>query len=161
MAIAMLSRKLGLTMAAGLTALTLSACALTVATRGNLVDDTRLAQIQPGVTTRDDVAYLLGTPTTTSTFEKNIWYYIGQRTEKSAFFDPEIVERRVVEITFDDQGVVREIEEIGLEDGQEIELVDRQTPTLGKQITFLEQMLGNFGRGMGRVQRTPGSTNLP
>src|SRR3546814_13512823 len=109
MEIATLSRKLGLVAAVGLTAVTLAGCAPTVATRGNLVEDTRLAQIQPGVSTRDDVAVILGTPTTVSTFEDNIWYYIGQRTEKSAFWNPEIVDRRVLEVTFDDQGVVRTI----------------------------------------------------
>src|SRR3546814_15351443 len=78
----------------------------------------RSAQIQPGVSTRDDVAVILGTPTTVSTFEDNIWYYIGQRTEKSAFWNPAIVDRRVLEVTFDDQGVVRTIQELGMEEGQ-------------------------------------------
>ena len=65
-------------------------------TRGNLADKDRLQQIQPGVSTRDDVAAVLGTPSTMGTFDPNTWYYIGARTEKTAFFRPDTVERKVV-----------------------------------------------------------------
>src|SRR3546814_11471046 len=111
----------------------------------------RSAQIQPGVSTRDDVAVILGTPTTVSTFEDNIWYYIGQRTEKSAFWNPEIVDRRVLEVTFDDQGVVRTIQELGMEGGPEVALVDSQTPTSGRKSPFFEQQLGEW-QGLGERQ---------
>lgn len=150
MPIASLSRKLGTVAAVGLTALTLASCAPVVATRGNLVPDERLAQIEPGVSTKDEVAVALGSPTTVATFDDDTWYYIGQRTQKRAFFDPKTVDRRVIEITFDDGGVVETVEEVGLDGAREVELVERETPTLGRQITFLEQMLGNFGRGLGK-----------
>ncbi|MGP1394379.1 MAG: outer membrane protein assembly factor BamE, partial [Inquilinaceae bacterium] len=81
--------------------MTMTACAPQIATRGNLVEDERLAALEVGFTTEDEVATLLGTPTTISTFEPDVWYYIGQRTRQRAFFEPEIIERRVLMIDFD------------------------------------------------------------
>jgi len=141
-------------LAAGILTLTLGACSSTVATRGNMLDAQQLSTLQPGVTTRDDVAASLGTPTATATFDQSTWYYIGQRTEKTAFFMPTVVARKVVAVHFDDKGVVAKVDALGLEDGQTIAMVDRQTPTAGKELTVMEQMLGNLGR-FNPAPRTP------
>lgn len=133
-------------LAIGLVGLALGACSPTVATRGNIADAERLGEIRPGTSTRDDVAVILGSPSTVGTFDQDTWYYIGQRTEKTAFFNPEIVERKVVVIHFDQTGVVEKVEELGLDDAQAVAYVDRETPTAGRELTFLEQMLGNLGR---------------
>lgn len=123
-----------------------TACAPVVATRGNLIDDERFARVTVGRSNVNDVASAFGSPTTVSTFDRRTWYYIGQRTEKVAFFDPEIVERRVIRIEFSDSGIVRQVEDLDLEDAQIVELVERETPTLGRRMGVLEQLLGNFGR---------------
>lgn len=138
------TRKL-LLLAAG-AALALAACSPTVATRGNLLEDERLAQIQPGASTRDDVAAILGTPSSVGTFDPNVWYYIGQRTEKTAFFRPDVAERKVVVMRFDDTGVLSAMEQLDASDGQEVEIVDRRTPTAGKELTVVEQIISNLGR---------------
>ncbi len=121
-------------------------CSPVVATRGNLIDDDRFALITVGRSTANDVANVFGSPTTVSTFDQRTWYYIGQRTEKVAFFDPDIVERRVVRIEFTETGIVSRIDDLDLDDAQAVELVERETPTLGRRLTVLEQLLGNFGR---------------
>lgn len=131
---------------ASLSAATLLACSPIVQTRGFLVDDERLAGIAPGRTTAGEVLATLGTPTSVAAFDDRTWYYIGQRTEKVAFFAPELVERRVLVLRFDESGLLQEMEELTEEDGQQVELVARETPTLGRRITFLEQVIGNLGR---------------
>jgi outer membrane protein assembly factor BamE (lipoprotein component of BamABCDE complex) len=131
---------------AGLVAVGLGACAPAVNTRGNLVEDDRLGQLAVGQTTAREVATLLGTPTTVATFDERTWYYIGERTEQRAFFEPNVVERRVLEIRFDETGVMQSLEEYGPDDAQEVELVERETPSLGRRMSFLEQMIGNLGR---------------
>lgn len=124
----------------------LTACSPQVSTRGHLVEDRRLEQIQVGQSTANDVLAVLGSPSTVAPFDDHVWYYIGQRTERTAFFRPEVIERRVVKIVFDDSGIIREMEELGVEDGMSVELVERETPTLGRRMSFLEQMVGNIGR---------------
>lgn len=139
---AALAKTLGTVALAGLVA----ACSPVTNTRGNLVEDVRLSEIEAGVSTVDDVLFVLGSPSTVAPFDENTWYYIGQVTEKVAFYNPEIIDRRVVKLTFDDTGLLAAIEDLSLEEGQEVDLVARETPTRGREITFLEQMIGNLGR---------------
>lgn len=134
-----------------------TACSPVVATRGNLIDDERFTQVAVGRSNVNDVARVFGSPTTVSTFDRRTWYYIGQRTEKVAFFDPEIVERRVIRIEFSDTGIVRQVEDLDLDDAQLVELVDRETPTLGRRMGVLEQLLGNFGRFNAPASGGPGT----
>jgi outer membrane protein assembly factor BamE (lipoprotein component of BamABCDE complex) len=58
-----------------------------------------------------------------------------------------VTQRTVTEITFNDAGLVSEVRTLGLEDGQRVAMNDRETPTRGRQLTILEQLLGNVGRG--------------
>lgn len=133
-------------LAAALLGVALTACTPTVATRGNLTDPDLVAQVKTGTSTRDEVANLLGTPTAVGTFDQKVWYYIGQKTEKTAFFKPDVLERRVVVVHFNDAGVVSDLKTLDHNQGQDIEMVERTTPTHGKEMGFLEQMIGNFGR---------------
>lgn len=133
-----------------LAAATLIACTPIVETRGFLVDDERMAAIDPGRSTARDVLATLGTPTTVAPFDDRTWYYIGQRTEKVAFFAPEVTERRVLVLQFDETGLLEQMDELTEEEGQTVELVERETPTLGRRMTFLEQVIGNLGRFEGQ-----------
>ncbi len=123
-----------------------SACAPNVATRGNLPDPDKLAEIVPGEATRDDVAILLGSPSSAATFGEEVWYYISARVETVAFNESEVIDQQVVAIRFGEDGLVAAIDTYGLDDARAVEIVDRVTPTSGKQITILQQMLGNVGR---------------
>jgi outer membrane protein assembly factor BamE (lipoprotein component of BamABCDE complex) len=120
-----------------------------VATNGNIVEADRLADIHEGTSNKSDVANALGTPSATGTLDTNTWYYIGQRTEKVAFMAPEVVERKVVVFHFDDSNTLRKIEQVDLSAGQDVDFVSRTTPTAGKDLGFLEQMLSNVGRFSG------------
>jgi len=135
--------------ALGLLVSAAAACAPIVATNGNLVEPDRLADLHEGTSNKSDVANTLGTPTATGTLDSNTWYYIGQRTEKVAFYAPEVVERKVVAFHFDDSSILRKIDQLDLSAGQEVDIVSRTTPTAGKDLGFLEQMLGNVGRFSG------------
>ena len=100
---------------------------------------------------------MFGSPSSVSTFGNENWYYISERTETTAFYAPEVVDRKVVVISFDDKGVVRDFASLGLEDGRIIELVERKTPTAGNEITFLQQLFGNLGRFEGEGAATRGT----
>lgn len=127
-------------------AITLGACAPRLHIRGNLPDPDLLAEITPGEHTRDEVAEILGSPSSTAVFDQETWYYISEKTETFAFFEPDVISRKVVILTFDKEGVVTGVKSLKAEDGRFIEPVDRITPTAGKEITFLDQLFGNLGR---------------
>ena len=130
--------------AAALTA----ACAPVIGQNGFQAVDAKPADIVAGTDTRETVLTKLGTPSTTSTFESDsIWYYMSQVTEKYTYNRPQVTQRTITEITFNDAGQVAAVRTLGLEDGQRIAMNGRETPTRGRQLTIIEQLLGNVARG--------------
>lgn len=131
---------------AGIASGLLSGCAETIHTRGNLPDPKVVAEIAPGKQTRAQITQMLGTPSTVATFEREIWFYIGGRVKSKSFFAPEVLERKVLTIQFDKRGVVKAVKDFDATQIKKIELVQRKTPTKGKELTFLQQLIGNIGR---------------
>ena len=130
----------------------LSACEGDQRTRGNLLTEERMAEITAGESLQSDVVAAVGTPSAVSTFEGNTWYYIGERQERRAFLDPNILERNVLVVNFDNEGLVQSTRLYTVEDGQFIDPVRRTTPTEGRKLTILQQLLGNIGRFAGNEE---------
>jgi outer membrane protein assembly factor BamE (lipoprotein component of BamABCDE complex) len=124
----------------------LGGCIASYNQHGDLPDPDRIAAIHPGSTTRAQVQKLLGTPSSTGVFDGNSWYYISRRTKQVAFLDPDTLDQRVYVINFDGNGVVRSIDRKGLKDARNITPAPGATPAPGRELTFLEQILGNIGR---------------
>lgn len=131
--------------AAVISLLLISACTPVTANRGNLLDDYQMKELVAGQDTREDVIRKVGSPTTVSTFNDNIWYYLGQETEKVGVFDPKITRERIVVVDFGQDGLVNSVvqRKAGRED---VVLVSRTTPTSGNEMTVVQQMLGNLGK---------------
>ena len=126
--------------------LALTACDTPVQVRGHVSDPEAFNAIEPGQYTQEDVLSLLGTPSTVSTFDDRKWYYIGQKSTQFAFQHPDIFERSVLVLSFDDTGFLQEKEILSLADGRAVEPNPRETPTEGRDFTIMQQFLGNLGR---------------
>jgi len=133
-------------LAGGALPLILAGCQPIVANRGNMLDEDRITQVKAGSSSKNDVFEALGSPSITSTFDDNTWYYVGQRTEREAFFKPVITDRKVIAVQFDDTDHVKAIDRVGLEEAVEVEPLEQTTPAVGRDITFMEQLIGNIGR---------------
>jgi len=121
-------------------------CSPRVNTHGDPLVADRVDQVIPGVHMRDDVALLLGSPSTVSPFDDNSWYYISSQTETTAFFEKEVTERDVVTIHFDNAGVVTAVDQFGKERGRKVDYVSRETPTFGIDLSVAQEFLSNIGR---------------
>jgi len=140
----------------------LAACEAQFDTRGNLPDPDSVLQVQPGIDNRQRVADLLGSPSAISTFNDKTWYYISKRTKQVAFFDPEVLDQEVLIIKFDDTGTVSDMKLLGLQDARQVVPNPNETPTSGRELTILQQIIGNVGRfgnlgGGGNIFGTPGA----
>lgn len=124
----------------------MTGCSPTVDMRGNMARPEVVTKIKAGEANKERVQELLGTPSTIAAFDKNIWIYIGQRTETYSFFKPIVTERKILAIQFDESARVAQIARYDLKDGKDVSFVDRTTPTSGKELGFLEQLIGNIGR---------------
>ena len=62
------------------------------------------------------------------------------------------MKRKVIVIMFDQKGVARELKSYGIEDARRIQMVERKTPTAGRELTILKQLFGNIGRFEGAAE---------
>lgn len=137
--------KLKTTIAAGVLLLA-AGCATQYRNHGYVPLEEDLANVIVGVDTRDSVAESVGTPSTGGLLDDSGYYYVYSRVRHFGMFEPKVVEREVLAITFDKRGVVANIERFGLEDGNVVPLSRRVTSSSVANKSFLRQLLGNLGR---------------
>lgn len=143
-------------LAAGLAgvALTLSGCnagkTLDIGetmTQGYVLDEKTLELVPVG-SSREQVLLALGSPSTTATFDNEVYYYISQtRVRPAAFMKPKLVNQRVLAIYFGDDDRVEKIANYGLKDGKLFDFISRTTPTAGKDRNFLASMIAGVASG--------------
>ena len=106
--------------------------------------------VKVGVDTKSSVRGRLGSPSATSTFDPNVWFYIDQIKQTVALQKPITTRRDVTAISFNkDSEMVLSVNQYSLKDGKLIAFNGRETPTRGRELTVLEQLLGTVGRGGG------------
>ena len=113
-----------------------------------LVEDS-LALVPEG-SSREQVLLSLGTPSTTTKLDgRETFYYISQkRMKRVAFAKGSIVNQRVLAVYFGGDDTVTRISNYGLKDGKVFDFQRRITPTAGKDISFIGQLL-SAGKGGG------------
>lgn len=141
----------------------LTGCTPVIYHRGYLEDPNTEANIVAGTDTKTTIEAKLGDPSTQATFGGDAWYYISTVEKQVGFFKPLIEDRRILAIYFDGDGKVTEMKHYGMQDGNIVAFEPRQTPTRGREMTFLQQLF-NATPGMpGTMQReqTPGGGQGP
>lgn len=138
----------------------LVACSPTVSNHGYRLDPETLAMVQPGVTSREEVYRLLGSPSSIGTFDNERWYYISQRSEQMSFYQSEITAQDVVLVDFDANGVVRDIHKQDMSMAMAVEPSTDKTRTMGNEFSLLQQLLGNVGRFNTDTDTTGRSTTV-
>ena len=135
-------------LAAALIALPLGmgACAPITSKHGFQALDVKPADLKVGEDTKSTVLERLGSPSTRSTFDPNLWFYVSQTVNQKAFYRPRVTQREVVAVSFDGDEKVTNVDRLTLKDGKLIAFNGRKTPTRGRELTILEQLLGNVGR---------------
>jgi outer membrane protein assembly factor BamE (lipoprotein component of BamABCDE complex) len=142
---------------------TTAACVSTRARHGYVVErgeETLDAQV--GIDTRESVLARYGEPSVRPALTDDVWYYVSASTNSRAFYETETTAREVVAFAFDQEGRVADVVTYGLEDGKPVDIVSRVTPTRGKELSFLEQLIGGVGQLPGLPQgQGPGAPGNP
>ena len=124
----------------------MSGCASQMDSRGNSPDPKLVKSIKPGVHKRQDVERHLGAPSTITAFDSEVCHYISGKIKSVAFFKPKLMKRKILTIKFNKDGIVQNIYETDTTKQKEILFVERETPTKGKELTFIQQIIGNVGK---------------
>jgi outer membrane protein assembly factor BamE (lipoprotein component of BamABCDE complex) len=112
--------------------------------------------VKPAEDTRSTVLARLGSPSTTSIFNDNLWVYMASTREMLAFYYPKVVQREIVAIQFDEDDVVSDVLVYDVTAGKTIAYNSRVTPTRGRELGILEQLFGTIGR---LPQQLPGGND--
>jgi outer membrane protein assembly factor BamE (lipoprotein component of BamABCDE complex) len=128
------------------------ACALALAgcgfgetlQHGYVMQEGALEKIPIGAT-QEQVLIVMGTPSTVATVNGEVFYYISQKTERSAAFMPhDVVDQRIVAVYFDKDRRVQRLANYGLKDGKVFDFVSQTTPTGGQELRYLGQVFKNL-----------------
>ena len=128
------------------TAAILTGCVAQESQHGHQLPQGIVAALQEPNVSQDQVLQMLGTPSSESAFEPGVWYYISEVHQAVAFFQPEVVDRKLLILRFSPAGTLDSVSTLSKTDGREVTLVARETPTEGHKLTLLEQLIGNLGR---------------
>lgn len=122
--------------------LALSACSPTQEfVHGAVITQDQIDLIPVG-SSKDQVLLALGTPSTTGEFESEVFYYISQRAVKRYAYDKQrIVDQRILSVYFDETDTVTRVANYGLQDGKVFDFISRTTPTGGRDLSLLGQIL--------------------
>jgi outer membrane protein assembly factor BamE (lipoprotein component of BamABCDE complex) len=129
-------------------ALLLGACTPITSYQGFQAVEANPKDVKVGVDSKATVMDRLGSPSAVAAFDPNTWYYISQVTDQMAFHTPNIRRRDVVAINFDkSDDKVLAVSTYSLKDGHVVPFNKRSTPTRGRELSVIEQILGNIGNG--------------
>ena len=124
----------------------LSGCSSIQEHRGYIVDETLIQSVQPGVDNRNSVEATLGRPSFTSQFGTPTWYYVSSVTQQRPFGTPRISAHTVLAVTFDQAGNVLTADRSGIDQVVRLDPESDETPTLGRERNFLQDLFGNIGQ---------------
>jgi outer membrane protein assembly factor BamE (lipoprotein component of BamABCDE complex) len=129
-------------------------------TQGYIIDQQQIDLVPVG-SSREQVLLALGTPSTSATFDNEVFYYISQTRRRSvAFQKARLVDQRILAVYFGEDNRVTNIANYGIQDGKVFDFISRTTPTGGKDQNFLSQLLTGAG-GIGSSILGGGAPKAP
>jgi outer membrane protein assembly factor BamE (lipoprotein component of BamABCDE complex) len=123
-------------------AVSLAGCFTATYQRGYVLDEAALAQVPQG-SSQEQVLLVLGTPSTVATVSGETFYYISQKSQRTAFLNPEITDQRVLAVYFDQGRRVERLANYGMQDGKVFDFISRSTPTGGQESNLIKQILSS------------------
>ncbi|WP_270733066.1 outer membrane protein assembly factor BamE [Shimia sp. Alg240-R146] len=129
----------------GVLLVTAVACTTRFRNHGYVPSEAELAEIALGADTRDTISETIGSPSASGMLSDSSYVYVRTRIKHYGGRAPQVVERQIVEIGFDQRGIARNVEHYALEDGQAVPLTRRITDSGIEKSSFLRQLLANIG----------------
>lgn len=120
-------------------------CTASYRNHGYVPNDEDLNALVVGVDTRATVDDVIGAPSASGLLSGGDYYYVRSRVREFGMYRPEVVERQVLAISFNEDETIANIERFSLADGNVVPLTRRVTDSSVVGKGFLRQLIGNFG----------------
>ncbi len=114
---------------------------------GYLFEDTDQALIEQGVTSKERVLKIMGSPTLTSDFggEEN-WIYYSEEVRHFLFFKPKVVSRTIKEVKFNSDNVISSIDQYDLSNQTDLGFYSKYTAVENHDQSWFSAIFSNIGQ---------------
>ena len=123
----------------------LAACSEVIRNHGYIPLQEDLDGLVVGVDSRGSVEDIIGKPSSSGVLQGGDWFYVGSKMRHYAWKKPQEIDRQVVALRFDGDTLAN-VERFGLEQGRVVTLSRRVTETTVRDVTFIRQIIRNFGQ---------------
>ena len=125
--------------------LLLSSCVVHVKDHGYEQNSKNFSTLKVNHSTKEEVLDLVGSPSTTSSFNDDSWYYVSIKTKKVSLFNPDVSEHAVTKLQFK-EGVLSNISRIDNKKKRVLNFNKSESPTKGDDSAPLKDFFYNVGR---------------
>lgn len=122
-----------------------TACSATYENHGYVPPERDVENLIVGVDGRATVDDVIGPPSLSGMVSDGDYYYVRSRQRANLMFRPEIIEREVLAISFNEDDTIANIERLRLADGKAVPISSRVTETSVVKAGFIRQLLNNIG----------------
>ncbi len=99
------------------------------------------------INNKNDALNFMGYPSFISESDhKELWVYYSEDVKKLLFFKPEILDRKIITIAFDNKNVVEKIKSYDLQDQKPISFDKNYTQVYSTKKSWWSQIFGNIGQ---------------
>jgi outer membrane protein assembly factor BamE (lipoprotein component of BamABCDE complex) len=130
----------------GVWLLGLAGCGERVSEHGQFINESDLATITIGSSTRADIVQRLGQPSFEGAFDANKLYYTSQHMVEPAGGNKTTKSRIIYMFTIDNNNKLESIDLMDEKSGLNIAHIDEKTPTPGDTYGVIEQIFSNLRR---------------
>ncbi|MES2677327.1 MAG: hypothetical protein V4612_03310 [Pseudomonadota bacterium] len=99
------------------------------------------------ISNKNDALNFMGYPSFVSEIDqKELWVYYSEDIKKLLFFKPEILDRKIITISFDNHNIVEKIKNYDLSDQGSIKFNPNYTAVANQKKSWWSQIFGNIGQ---------------
>ena len=102
-------------------------CQPRITNHGNFFNKEKINYIKKSKLNKAEILEIFGTPSTTSTFSSNVWYYMSQVQSEKAYFKVKNISSKILKITFDKNKFVKKYSVLTEKDSYDIIVSQEKT----------------------------------
>lgn len=128
--------------------ITMSSCVSRLDKHGYMFDLSDHDLLQEGITTKERVLKIMGSPTAISDFDQDsAWIYYSEDVNRFLFFNPKIITRNILVVKFNAKETVKELKKIDLRNEEKnLEFVSDYTAVDSHKVGFFKSIFSNVGQ---------------
>lgn len=128
--------------------LSCSACNITrIEKKGYIFDSSGYETLQEGVSTKERVLRMMGSPTIISNLSnQELWIYYHEDVKELLFFKPEIISRTVIALKFNQQQTLSELKSYDLSSEESLTFTKETTEAKNLNEGWFKKIFGNVGQ---------------